>query len=79
MIMQLLNTVTSVPDISISTVNITQSAKPRSIFNCEHKIKANNISDMKTNQSEKKRSIDVTSNDNTVKNSEALKNHYPSN
>ena len=28
---------------------------------------------MKTNQSERKRSIDLTSNDNTVTNSEALK------
>ena len=65
---QLLNTVKE-----ISTVNITQSAKPRLIFTCENETKANNISDMKTNQSERKRSIDVSSNDNTVTNSEALK------
>ena len=52
--------------------NITQSAKPRPIFNCENETKAN-ISDMITNQSERKRSIDLTSNDSTVTNSEALK------
>ena len=53
--------------------NITQSAKPRPIFNCENETKANNISDMTTNQSERKRSTDLTSNDSTVTNSEALK------
>ena len=68
MITQLLNTVKE-----ISTVNITQSAKPRPIFTCENETKANNISDMITNQSERKRSIDLTSNDSTVTNSEALK------
>ena len=41
MITQLLNTVKE-----ISTVNITQSAKPRPIFTCENETKANNISDM---------------------------------
>ena len=68
MILQLLNSVKE-----ISTVNITQSAKPRPIFTCENETKANNISDMITNQSERKRSIDLTSNDSTVTNSEALK------
>ena len=68
MITQLLNTVKE-----ISTVNITQSAKSRPIFTCENETKANNISDMITNQSERKRSIDLTSNDSTVTNSEALK------
>ena len=68
MITQLFNTVKE-----ISTVNVTQNAKPRPIFTCENETKANNISDMKTNQSEKKRSIDVTSNDYTVTNSQALK------
>ena len=68
MITQLLNTVKE-----ISTVNITQSAKPRPIFTCENETKANNISDMITNQSERKRSTDLTSNDSTVTNSEALK------
>ena len=72
MITQLLNTVKE-----IFTVNITQSAKPRPLFTCENETKANNISDMKFNQSERKRSIDVTSNDNTVTNSQALK--IPSN
>ena len=72
MITQLLNTVKE-----ISTVNITQSAKPRSLFTCENETKANNISDMKFNQSERKRSIDVTSNDNTATNSQVLK--IPSN
>ena len=38
---QLLNTVKE-----ISTVNITQSAKPRPIFTCENETKANNILDM---------------------------------
>ena len=68
MITQLLNTMKK-----IFTVNVTQSAKPRSIFTCENETKANNISGMKTNQSERKRSIDVTSSDNTVTNSQALK------
>ena len=67
MITQLLNAVKE-----ISAVNITQSVKPRPIFTCESKTKANDISDMKTNQSERERSIDVTSNDNIVVNSEAL-------
>ena len=60
--------------------NITQSAKPRPIFNCENETKANNISDMITNQSERKRRIDLPSNDSTITNSKALKKyHYPSN
>ena len=74
MITRLLNTVKE-----ISTVNITQSAKPRPIFTCENETKANNISDMITNQSERKRSIDLTSNGSTVTNGEALKYHYRSN
>ena len=65
---QLLNTVKE-----ISTVNITQSAKPRPIFTCENETKANNITDMKTNQSERGRSINVTPNENIVTNSQALK------
>ena len=65
---QLLNTVKE-----ISTVNITQSAKPRPTLTCENETKANNISDMKTNQSERERSIKVTPNDNIVTNSQALK------
>ena len=68
MITQLLNTVKE-----ISTVNITQSSKPRPIFTCENETKANNIIDMKTNQSEKERSINVTPNDNVVTNSQTLK------
>ena len=68
MITQLLNTVKE-----ISTVNITQSAKPRPIFTCENDTKANNITDMKTNQSERERSINVTPNDNIVTNIQALK------
>ena len=68
MITQLLNTVKE-----ISTVNITQSAKPRPVFTCENETKANNITDMKTNQSERERSINVTPNDNIVANSQALK------
>ena len=56
----------------ISIVSITQSAKPRPISTCENKTKGN-ISGMKTNQSERKRSIFLTSNDNAVTNSEALK------
>ena len=51
MILQLLNSVKK-----ISTVNITQSAKPRPIFTCENETKANNISDMITNQSEREAS-----------------------
>ena len=42
MITQLLNTVKE-----ISTVNITQSAKPRPVFTYENETKANNILDMK--------------------------------
>ena len=68
MITQLLNTVKE-----ISTVNITQSAKPRPIFTCENETKTNNISDMKTNQNERERTINVTPNDNIVTNSQALK------
>ena len=68
MIPQLLNTVKEV-----STVNITQSAKPRPIFTCENETKANNISDMKTNQIKRERNIIVTPNDNIVTNSQALK------
>ena len=67
MITQLLNTVKE-----ISTVNITQSTNPRPIFTCENETKASNISDMITNQSERKTSVDVTSNNSTVTNSEAL-------
>ena len=63
MITQLLNTVKEV-----STVNITQGGKPRPIFTCENESKATNISDMITNQIERKRSIDPTSNDSTVTN-----------
>ena len=51
MITQLLNTVKE-----ISTVNITQSTNPRPIFTCENETKANNISDMITNQSEREAS-----------------------
>ena len=68
MITQLLNTVKE-----ISTVNITQTTNPRPIFTCENETKASNISDMITNQSERKRSIDLTSNNSTVTNSEASK------
>ena len=68
MITQLLNTVNE-----ISTVNITQSAKSRLNFTCENEAKANNILDMKINQSERKRSIDLTSNGSTVTKSKALK------
>ena len=68
MITQLLNTVKEIP-----TVNITQSTKPRPIFTCENETKANNISDMITNQSERKKSIDLTSSDSTTMNSEELK------
>ena len=67
MITQLLNTVKK-----ISTVNITQSAKPRPIFTCENETKTNNNSRKKTNQSERKRSINLTSKDRAVTNSEAL-------
>ena len=68
MITQLLNTVKE-----ISTVTITQIANPRLLFTCENETKASNISDMITNQSERKRSIDLTSNNSTVTNSEVLK------
>ena len=68
MFTQLLNTVKE-----ISTVNITQSAKPRPTSTCENETKANNISVMKTNRSERERSINVTLNDNIVTNSQALK------
>ena len=57
----------------IFTVNITQSAKPRPTFTFENETKANNISDMKTNQSERETITDVTPNDNIVTNSQALK------
>ena len=57
----------------ISTVGITQSTNPRPIFTCENKSKASNISDMITNQSKRKKSIDVISSNSTVTNSEALK------
>ena len=50
MITQMLNTVKEIPN-----VNMTQSAKPRPIFACENETKANNISDMKTNHSERER------------------------
>ena len=56
---------------------MTHGAKPRPIFTCENETKANNISDIKTNQSERERSIDVTPSDNIVTNmslSEQLKN-----
>ena len=49
MITQLLNTVKE-----MSTVNITQSAKPRPIFTCENETKANNISGMKNVKRQKK-------------------------
>ena len=68
MITLLLNTVKE-----ISTINITQCAKPRPIFICENETKANNISGMITNQTERKKSIDLTSNDSTITNSEGLK------
>ena len=67
MITLLLNTVKE-----ISIVDITQSAKPRPLFTCENETKANDILGIKTNQSERKRSIDVTSNDNAT-NSLAVK------
>ena len=72
--MQLFNTVKE-----ISTVNLTQSAKPRPISTCENETKANDISDIKTNQSERNRSIDVIFSDNTVTNSQALKISLPEN
>ena len=68
MITHLLNTVRE-----ISSVNLTHSAKPRPIFNSENEIKTNNISDMKPNQSERKKSIELTSKDYTGTNSKALK------
>ena len=55
MIMQLLNTVKE-----ISTVNIAQSAQPRPIFTRENKAKANSISDIKTNQSEREREASMS-------------------
>ena len=55
MFTQLLNTVKE-----ISTVNITQSAKPRPIFTSENENKADNISDIKTNQSEREREASMT-------------------
>ena len=61
MVTKLLNTVKE-----IFTVNITQSAKPRFVFTSENEIKANNISDMKTYQSERERITDATPNDNIV-------------
>ena len=54
-ITQLLNTVKE-----ISTVNITQSAKPRPVFTCENETKTNNITDMKTNQSEREREASMS-------------------
>ena len=68
MITQLLNTVKE-----ISTVNITQITNPRPIFTCENETIASINSDMITNQSERKRNIDLTSNKSTVTNSEASK------
>ena len=68
MIIKLLNTVKE-----ISTVSITQSAKSRPIFTCENETKANNISDMKINQSERERITDATPSENVVTNSQALK------
>ena len=68
MITKLLNTVKE-----IFTVNITQSAKPTPTFTFENETKANNISDMETNQSERETFTDVTLNDNIVTNSQALK------
>ena len=68
MITELLNTVKE-----ISTVNVAQNTNPRPIFTCENETKASNISDMITNQSERKRSTHLTSNNSTVTHSEALK------
>ena len=67
--------ITQLPNTAkeISNVNITLCAKPRPIFTCENETKANNISDMITNQSERKRRIDLPSNDSTITNSKALK------
>ena len=67
MITQLLNTVKE-----ISTVTITGSAKPRPICTCENEARGNNISDIKLIEV-KERSVDITSNDNTVTNSQTLK------
>ena len=50
MIAQYLNTVKE-----ISTVTITQSAKPRPIVTYENEAKANNISDKKTSQTEREK------------------------
>ena len=68
-----------IPRKEISTVNITQTVKPRPIFTSGNETKANNVLNMKTNQSERERSTGVTSNDNIVTNSQALKIRYPSN
>ena len=68
-----------IPWKEISTVNITQTVKPRPIFTSRNETKANNVLDMKANQSERERSIGVTSNNNIVTNSQALKIRYPSN
>ena len=68
MITLLLNTVTE-----ISTINITQTyAKLRTFFTCKNETKANSISDIITKQSEKMRSINLTFNESTETNSEAL-------
>ena len=68
MITQLLDTMKE-----ISTLNITQRAKPRLIFTCQNETQANNISDMITNQSERNKSVDLTSNNSIITNSEELK------
>ena len=68
-----------IPWKEISTVNITQTVKPRPIFTSGNETKANNVLDMKANQSERERSIGVTSNENIVTNSQALKIRYLSN
>ena len=57
----------------ISTLNITQRAKPRLIFTCQNETKANNISDMITNQSERNKSVDLTSNNSIITNSKEIK------
>ena len=57
-----------------STVNVTQSVKSVPIFTCENETSTNNISDIKTDQSKREKSIDVTSsNDNTETNNQTLK------
>ena len=55
------------------------NTKPRPIFTSGNETKTNNVLNMKTNQSERERSIGVTSNDNIVTNNQALKIRYPSN